>query len=328
MRLGVTILTGATLSCAIGTGVMAQEEASLSLAGAQSSAYVLGGGLAEVVNASSDLVSLSAQTSQGFSANVRLVNAGDADFGLAAAPSFYEALRGIGEFKEPHGNIRAVTGVWPAMLHCVAYESTGIDSVSDLAGKRVSLGLPATSGAVVTEALLQAAGVWDDIRPIFQNPSQSADGMRDGRIDVMCANSGGPFPAFVGLASGGTLELIPWDAETLEAAAEMIPGRSVGVIPADTYDWQAEDALSIGHWTFLFANENVPSEIVTDILDIMLSDEGRETLLTYGSGWNAIPDNPLTDTLSTVGLPLHDGAVAYWEAHGVEIPVIENAADE
>ncbi|WP_157970030.1 TAXI family TRAP transporter solute-binding subunit [Pelagibacterium sediminicola] len=305
-----------------------QQDASLSLAGAQSSAYVLGGGLAEVINAQSDIVSLSAQTSQGFSANIRLVNAGDADFGLAAAPTFYEALRGVGEFNEKYGDIRAVTGVWPAFLHCVAYADSGIDSVADLEGKRISVGLPATSGAVVTQTLLEAAGLWDKIQPVYQNPSQSADGMRDGKLDVMCANSGGAFPAFVGLASGGQLKLIPWDQNVLEQAAESIPGRSVGVITAGTYSWQSEDAPSIGHWTFLFANKDVPAPMVADMLDIMLSEAGRATLLTYGEGWKDIPDGPLDDVLVSVGLPFHDGAVDYWAGKGMMLPEIANVADQ
>jgi len=309
------------------TPALAQKkQLGLALAGAQSAAYVLGGGLAELISKNSKVVNISAQTTKGFAANVRLVNSGSTELGFSAAPLFYEALRGTGEFNEKHPDIRAVHPIWPAELHCVAFKNTGIRKQSDLAGKRISLGLKTTSGAVITEILLREAGVWDKITPIYQNPTQSANGMRDGKVDVMCANTGGPYPAFIGLTGGGGLMLIPWQEETVRKAADAAPGRTPRTIKKGTYSWQTEDVPSVGHWSFMFANKDVSDEAIYDILRIWLSAKGREQLVKVGDGWKNIPDKPLADVLSRIGLPLHPGAVRYWKEQGVAVPAIKNAA--
>jgi TRAP transporter TAXI family solute receptor len=305
-----------------------KQQLNLALAGAGSAAFVYGGGLADYLSKTSTKLNVSAQASQGFSANVRLVNAGSVALGFSAAPTFYEALRGIGEFKEKHPNIRAVHPIWPAELHCVAFRDKGIRSEADLAGKRISVGLKATSGAVVAETLLKEAGLADKATVVYLNPSQSVDAMRDGKIDVMCANSGGPYPAFVGLTGGGGLALIPWRDETLKKGAAATPGRTVKVIPKGTYTWQTGDAPSLGHWSFMFANKDVPDAMVSELLTVWLTDEARAHLLKVGDGWKELPKEPLVEVLQGIGLPMHPGAVRYWADRGVKLPDIKNAALE
>jgi uncharacterized protein len=320
-------LAGACLLFLATTPAVAQkQQLNLALAGAQSAAFVYGGGLADYISKNSAKVNVSAQASQGFSANLRLVNSGSVALGFSAAPTFYEGLRGIGEFKDKHPNLRAVHPIWPAELHCVAFRDKGIRSENDLAGKRISVGLKATSGAVVAETLLREAGLAEKAIPVYLNPTQSVDAMRDGKIDVMCANSGGPYPAFVGLTGRGGLTLIPWRNETLEKAAAATPGRSVKVIPKGTYAWQHEDAPSVGHWSFMFTHKDVPDEVIHDILTVWLTDEARSHLLKVGDGWKELPREPLAEVLQNIGLPMHPGAMRYWAERGVKIPEIKNAA--
>ena len=326
MRYANTLTRLCLLLLAATPALAQKQQLNLALAGAQSAAFVYGGGLADYLSKASPKVNVSAQASQGFSANVRLVNSGSVALGFSAAPTFYEALRGIGEFKEKHPNIRAVHPIWPAELHCVAFRDKGIRSESDLAGKRISVGLKATSGAVVAETLLKEAGLAEKTTPVYLNPSQSVDAMRDGKIDVMCANSGGPYPAFVGLTGGGGLTLIPWKNETLKKAAAATPGRSVKTIPKSTYAWQTEDAPSVGHWSFMFANKDVPDSVIQELLSVWLTKQARAHLLKVGDGWKELPNEPLVEVLQAIGLPLHAGAVRYWTQRGVKIPEIKNAA--
>lgn len=326
MRPATTLASFCLLLIAAAPALAQKQQLNLALAGAQSAAFVYGGGLADYISKTSAKFNVSAQASQGFSANVRLVNSGSVALGFSAAPTFYEALRGVGEFKEKHPNIRAVHPIWPAELHCVAFRDKGIHSEADLAGKRISVGLRATSGAVVAETLLKEAGLADKAVAVYLNPSQSVDAMRDGKIDVMCANSGGPYPAFVGLTGSGGLTLIPWRSETLQKAAAATPGRSVKTIPKGTYSWQTEDAPSVGHWSFMFANKDVPEEAIREILNVWLTDQGRSHLLKVGDGWKELPKEPLTEVLQSIGLPMHPGAVRYWADRGVKLPDIKNAA--
>lgn len=325
-RYAYILATLCTLMLATAPAAAQKQQLNLALAGAQSAAFVYGGGLADYISKTSSKVNVSAQASQGFAANVRLVNSGSVALGFSAAPTFYEGLRGIGEFKDKHPNIRAVHPIWPAELHCVAFRNKGIRSEADLAGKRISVGLKATSGAVVAETLLKEGGLAGKAATVYLNPSQSVDAMRDGKIDVMCANSGGPYPAFVGLTGGGGLALIPWKDETLKKAAAATPGRSVKVIPKGTYAWQTEDAPSVGHWSFMFTNKEVSDAAIHEILSVWLTDQARAHLLKVGDGWKELPKEPLVEVLQGIGLPMHPGAVRYWAERGVKIPEIKNAA--
>lgn len=326
MRHLTTLASVSVLLFAAAPALAQKQQLNLALAGAQSAAFVYGGGLADYISKTSAKVNVSAQASQGFAANVRLVNSGSVALGFSAAPTFYEALRGVGEFKEKHPNIRAVHPIWPAELHCVAFRDKGIRSEADLAGKRISVGLKATSGAVVAETLLKEGGLQGKAVPVYLNPSQSVDAMRDGKVDVMCANSGGPYPAFVGLTGGGGLMLIPWKSETLKKAAAATPGRSVKTIPKGTYAWQADDAPSVGHWSFMFTNKDVPEEAIREILNVWLTDQAYAHLLKVGDGWKELPREPLADVLQSIGLPLHPGAARFWSERGVKLPEIKNAA--
>src|SRR5690349_15106058 len=124
--------------------------------------YPLGGALCRMVNVTRKVHKLrcSVEPSEGSVANIRGVLAGDVDMGIAQSDTQFYAREGQGPFAgKPQPKLRALFNVYPETLTIVAREDSGIRSLQDLKGKRVSLGTAGSGTRTTMELILAAAGL-------------------------------------------------------------------------------------------------------------------------------------------------------------------------
>lgn len=100
----------------------------------------MAGGVAENTNTRTNLVKITADTTAGFEENVRLLGRGETEPALFGGTQAYQGLRGIGPYKgePPYKDIRGITVAYAGNISWNARQ--GINKVTDLAGKKVSLG--------------------------------------------------------------------------------------------------------------------------------------------------------------------------------------------
>ena len=75
----------------------------------------------------------------------------------------------------------------------------------------------------------------DDISPVFQSFGDSAESLKDGKIDAAFVVAGAPTTAITDLATAGPVYLVSLDADHVDTLLAASPFYSAYTIPAGTY---------------------------------------------------------------------------------------------
>ena len=113
--------------------------------------------------------------SAGSVENIRRVNAGETDFGIAYSGDIYLARKGslAGDVNK-YSNVYAAAFLYGAPAHLVVLDGSGINSVADLAGKRVAVGGKGSGAAAAAERYFSAIGLWNKMSVEYIGYSQAA----------------------------------------------------------------------------------------------------------------------------------------------------------
>ena len=178
----------------------AQTPISIATGGTGGTYYPVGGGYAELINAHVEGYSAVAEVTGGAVENVGLVSRGEADIAFAVADTAYWAYRGELDGLPELSNLRAIGVAYFNTVHIVTVEGMGISQLSDVVGKRVSIGSPGAGRSAIT--ILEANGIsLQDIHPQRLNFNETAMALRDSQIDVGFISVGAPTSALLDLAT-------------------------------------------------------------------------------------------------------------------------------
>ncbi|MEW6333658.1 MAG: TAXI family TRAP transporter solute-binding subunit [Thermodesulfobacteriota bacterium] len=292
--------------------------------GPGATAYILAGGLAELINTrvKHPKLRLTAQTTRGFVENSRLVDTGQMDMGMNSAPLLYAHNQGSKPFQQKAQNVRVGVPVGTSAHQWATFRKSGIKTISDLAGKRVSIGPRGSSTAVQSERILQEYGILEKVQVNRLGWDEAARALQDGKLDAYGITSTLPTPSVVETAAQGELYLIPMDKDKLESLKKKYPGYFSFNLKAGSYDGQKEDVLCLGYNFYLIANKDlVPAWVMYDITKSLLDPQWRSFLLSLPTrGYAALDFAPDIENLGIAGVPLHAGNIKYWEEKGVKIP--------
>ena len=257
-----------------------------------------------------------AQSTDGAIENVEAIAAGLMESALVRADVAYWAYYGTGPFatQEPLNNLRAIANLYPAVVHIVARDGQGISTVSDLAGKRVSLGPKASGTPVNAQAILAAYGLLvDDIEASYLETSLAADRLRAGEIDAFFAIGGLPVEAVEDLARRTKVMLVPVEAAPRDEITSFSPFLAEAEIPADTYSRLAfAPAVAVGTQFVVSAKADV--ELVYEITKSLWHERTRELLQTSHPQARQIARE---HALERLAIPLHPGAQRYYREQGI-----------
>ncbi|WP_128293491.1 TAXI family TRAP transporter solute-binding subunit [Afifella aestuarii] len=255
--------------------------------------------------------------SNGSVANVNAINSGGVESGFSQSDVAYWAQTGTGVFegKGKVEKLRAIANLYPESIHLIASKSSGIKSVADLKGKRVSLDEPG-SGTIVDARLI--LGAWglseDDIEADYLKPNQAADRMRDGAMDAFFFVGGFPAGAIVELASNTDITVVPIAGDEADSVVSDYEFFAANTIPAGTYEGQDEDVETLSVGAQLVTSADQPEELIYEITKALWNDNTRK-LLDNGHAKGKVIT--LDTALDGVGIPLHPGAKKFYDEAGV-----------
>jgi TRAP transporter TAXI family solute receptor len=272
--------------------------------------------VARSVSATSNL-KLEAVTSNGSVANVEAVIGNRLESGFSQSDIAFWAYTGTGVFdgKPRAEELRAIANLYPESVHLVARKGSGINTVADLAGKRVSLDEPGSGTLVDARIILAAWNIKEaDIKPVYIKPNQAAEKMKDGSVDAFFFVGGYPTAAIADLAASGPgIELVPIDGPNAEKIRGEYKFFARDEIPANTYKGvEGARTLSVGaQW---ITSANVDSETVYRVTKGLWADRTRRELDQGHPKGKMIA----TDTaLIGIGIPLHAGAERFYREAGM-----------
>lgn len=274
----------------------------------------VGNAIANVVDANKGELNwvVSPQGTKGTQENIRKLESGELEFGMANAAISYFATRGEGAWKKPH-EVRAVATLAPNVGVFVTTASSGITNIADLKGKRVVLGPAGAGFDYFLKPLLEAHGVsYDDLTVLNGNYFSAGDMISDGKADAAFMGGAIPIPAVTQLCASQNVVFIKLDSEAPEKLKEF-PFYYTVPVKADAYSDLKEDIVGINVGNMqLITHTKVDEDLVYNLTKLMY--ENREQIAEKHPAAKALnPKNAVRDT----GTPFHPGAIKFYKEAGI-----------
>lgn len=257
-----------------------------------------------------------AVASNGSVGNINAINGGQMEAGFTQSDVAYWAQTGTGLWEEQPAveKLRLISNLYPESIHLVARADSGIESVADLKGKKVSLDEPGSGTLVDAKLILEAYGLSEgDISAEYLKPDQAADRMRDGAMDAFFFVGGYPAGAIAELASQHDVKLIPIAGDEANKLLEEYNFFAADNFPAGTYEGQEGEVPTISVGAQFVTSADQPEELVYEITKA-LYNENTQKLFAAGHAKGKLIT--LDSATQGAGIPFHPGAEKYFREVG------------
>lgn len=293
------------------------QQLSIATGGTGGVYYPIGGGFAEMINNHIEGAQATAEVTGASVENMGLIMRGDADLALVLADTAYQAFNGSGDFEGRQiENTRALASVYPNAVQLVTLAESDIESIADLEGKRVSVGAPGSGTELNARALLEANGIsYEDFTPQRLNFNETADAIRDGDIDAGFWSVGPPTSSILNLAATRDIRLIALSDEEIANAQEEEAVFAKYELEAGMYDGMDEAVQTIGIPNVLVVNADMDEELAYQLTQLLF--ENTDELIAVHPAAN---DTTVEFTMESTPVPLHPGALRYFEEVDADIP--------
>jgi uncharacterized protein len=305
-----------TAACAGSDGRPAPRFLSIATGGTGGVYYPYGGGLAKVLNESLPGLRASAEVTAASVDNLKLIRAGKADVAFTLADTLADARAGRGAFAGAAVPAASLAVLYSNYTHIVTMAASGITSVSSLRGKVVSTGSAGSGTEVIAFRILRTAGLDPDrdVRRQALGASESADALKDGKIDAFFWSGGLPTAAIQDLShtTGISIRLVP--------SADLVPvlQRAYGTlyfrleIPALAYPGVGASVPVVGVANVLVVNRSMSDDLAYDITRVLFEKQPALAAIHPEA-------RRLTLETATTGSPaeLHPGAARFYREKGV-----------
>lgn len=308
-------MLAAAAAVALGSGAQAQDLA-IATGGTGGTYYPYGGGLAELIGRHVEGASATAEVTGASVENMALISRQDVDIAIALADTVVDAYEGAGQFEGRAVNARALASIYPNAIQIVTLADSGIEGLSDLVGKRVSVGAPGSGTEVNARRILEANGItYDDIDEQRLNFNETADALRDGDIDAGFWSVGPPTSSIMNLAATRDIRLVPLTDEEVAAGQEQHGTFAAYTLRAGIYEGVEAPVPTIAVPNVLVVNAAMDEELAYQITMNMF--ENVDELIAVHPAAN---DTTVEFALGATPIPMHPGALRYYEETGAEIP--------
>ena len=292
---------------------MATEFVNVLTGGTSGVYYPLGVALADIYAQNIPDARTQVQSTKASVENLNLLQQGRGEIGFALGDSVKDAYEGNADvgFNQPLDKLRAIAAIYPNFIQIAASADSGAATVSDLAGKSVSVGAAKSGTEVNARKILDALGMtYDDLGKVEYLPfAESVELMKNRQLDATLQSSGLGSAALKDLSSTQDVVYVSVPAEVAETLGAPY---AAGVIPAGTYPGQDADIPTLAITNILVTSTNVSDELAYEMtkllfenLDHMTAAHAAATAIDIQ---NAVKNSPI---------PLHPGAEKYYKEQGL-----------
>ncbi len=258
-----------------------------------------------------------AQSANGSVANVNAIQSGTAESGLAQSDVAYWGYTGTGVFdgKAKLDKLRFLASLYPEHIHVVLPEDSKVQSLAELEGKRIGVGLPASGAQVGALLILNAVGLEknENFKAEELNTSQSAERIQDGQLDAFLTVTGAPSSGIAQLAATAGLRLLSIPEDVQKKVIEQAPFYFTSPIGAGTYEGQDYDVSTLAVGAQWLVSSEQPEELVYGITKALWNDTTKKLLRHHAKG----KDVTANTALGGRGIPLHPGAERFYREAGL-----------
>ncbi|MEY4284571.1 MAG: hypothetical protein RL111_1246 [Pseudomonadota bacterium] len=277
--------------------------------------YPLGGGFAAALSKHVPGMQATAEVTGGSVANLKLIATSNAYVGMTMVDAVKDAANAEGKFQGAKVNVKTLLVLYPNRMHVVTTTNTGIKTLQDLKGKRVSVGDIGSATEVMASRMLEAAGV--EVKRERLSVAESVNALKDRKIDAFAWVGGLPTAAVADLANtpGLTIQMVDHAEVVGKMNAKYGNLYYADTIPKSTYKGMANDNKNASIANVLVTSGDMSDETAYKIVKTLI--EKREELKTVHQAAGEISLDKQVQAASPV--PFHPGALKYFAEKGHKI---------
>lgn len=316
MRLIHKIGLGLSLGAALVTGAAnAQQQFVNVLTGGQSGVYYpMGVALSQIFAKDIPNARSTAQVTKASAENLNLLQAGRGELALSLADSVSDAWKGEAEagFPKKLDKLRGLSGTYNNYIQIVANADSGIKTLADLKGKRISVGAAKSGTELNARAIFKAAGLaYSDMAKVEYLPfGESVELMKNRQLDATLQSAGLGVASIRDLATAVKIVVIPVPADVVAKVGDA--AYQPAMIPANTYGGQTEAVATAAIPNFLITHSGVSDDLAYRMAKAMY-----ENIDTLYAAHNAAKSIKRDNAIKGMPVPLHPGAERYYKEVGL-----------
>ena len=275
--------------------------------------YPLGGALASVWTKYLDNVTVSAQSTGASVENTQLLENGEVELALTQNDLAEYAVKGEYMFTKQYEKMQLIGRLYSEPIQVFVRNDSGIKSIADMAGKRISVSYPGSGANANAEQLLGVFGITvKDIKAEYPSNSDTADRMKDGLLDGMLTTTGAPNATFQEMCMSADCTLLSFSDEDCDKIIAQYPFFAKYTIPAGSYEGQTEDVQTLCVQSVLAVSSDLSEDLVYDLTKTLWENQ------TELSGMlSALSDLSVDNALDGITIDYHPGAVKYYKEIGM-----------
>ena len=302
----------AAMAACLAVPAKADEFVNVLTGGTSGVYYPLGNALSQIYGKALPKAKVTVQATKASVENLNLLQQGKGEIAFTLGDSLSDAWNGVEDagFKSPLKKLRSVAAIYPNSIQIVATAESGIKTLADLKGKRVSVGAPKSGTELNARAVFKGAGLtYNDMKVQYLGFGESVELMKNRQLDATLQSAGLGVASIRDLATNNDIVIVPVPADVVGKIgdAAYVPAA----IPANTYKGQAADVPAVAITNFLVSHEGVAADTVYAMTKAMF--ENLETLTAAHSAGKAIS---LEKAAMKGPVPLHPGAERYYKEKG------------
>ena len=277
--------------------------------------YGYGGVLGQYIKNHAD-IDVTVVSTDGSKSNIQGIAAGDYQLGTVQSDVMAYAWEGTRSFENDGAvkSFRVVAGLYAEAVQLVTLDPE-IKSVADLRGKKVSIGAPGSGVYFNAIDVLTAAGLSvNDIQAQYQSFADSADSLKDGKINAAFVVAGAPTPAIMELATTNNAYLVPIDGAVAQTLMDSCPFYTTYTIPANTYNGQTEAVTTVTVKATLIVSADASEDDVYNLTKAIFENIDAITAENKKGA-----ELSLENATSGMTAPFHTGAAKYFAEKGITV---------
>ncbi|WP_029767742.1 TAXI family TRAP transporter solute-binding subunit [Haloglycomyces albus] len=266
--------------------------------------YPFGTGIADMWSQKTDIKVSGIETGASVE-NLTKISQGEMDLGMAVNGTATGAQAGEGDFAEVEANFQFMGNLYPEVMHIVATEESGIETIDDLEGQRVALGPDGSGTAALSETILETAGV--EVDGFHDGFGDAGNKMRDGQLDAAFGILSVPSSTITEVANAIDINFVEIPSELSEELRSNDPTMSTYTIEDGDYEGVSGDWTTVSNWASIYCDPALSEDQVYELTKALYEDIGD---VSHALSGNVEIENAVK---GLQGIEIHPGAKRYFE---------------
>ena len=315
LSLAVAVLLAAAVLCSC-SKAGGKKDYILATGGTSGTYYPFGGAIANIWNSKIENMNVTAQATGASAENLRLINKGEAEYAIVQNDVMDYAYNGTDLFAgEKLTNLATIGTMYPEVVQIAVSEKSGIKSVADFKGKRISVGDAGSGVEFNAKQILEGYGLtFDDIKKSNLSFKESAEGIQNGTLDGCFITAGVPNSALQELAFTAGLILIPIEKTAADKICAKYGFYTYTTIPGGTYKGTDDDTPALAIKATLAVSSKLDEDTVYEMTKALFENLD-ELARGHAKGKEVSSESAITG----VSVPFHPGAKKYFKEIGLNV---------